>query len=63
MRCGDHGIFCRRAAFIDIGGFPAVPIMEDENFFAGLLWSQRMGKKRILVSPSPIRSTWSHSNT
>ncbi len=22
IRCGDHGIFCRRTAFISIGGFP-----------------------------------------
>src|SRR5436309_14516520 len=22
MRCGDHGIFCRRTVFADIGGFP-----------------------------------------
>src|SRR6266498_3323500 len=29
MRCGDHGIFCRRTVFVDIGGFPEVPLMED----------------------------------
>src|SRR4030095_14365383 len=33
MRCGDHGIFCRRIVFLDIGGFPAVPLMEDVEFF------------------------------
>src|SRR5262249_42682899 len=33
MRCGDHGIFCRRTAFIDAGGFPNVPLMEDVEFF------------------------------
>jgi rSAM/selenodomain-associated transferase 2 len=53
MRCGDHGIFCRRAAFIDIGGFPEVPIMEDVEFFRRL---HRRGRviyinKRIAVSP------------
>jgi hypothetical protein len=33
MRCGDHGIFCRRTAFLEIGGFPKVPLMEDVEFF------------------------------
>src|SRR5213596_3097529 len=28
MRCGDHGIFCRRTAFREVGGFPKVPLME-----------------------------------
>jgi rSAM/selenodomain-associated transferase 2 len=53
MRCGDHGIFCRRTAFIDIGGFPEVPIMEDVEFFRRLRccgWVM-YSKKRILVSP------------
>jgi hypothetical protein len=53
MRCGDHGMFCRRTAFLDIGGFPEVPLMEDVEFFR-LLW--RHGQvtyscKRMLVSP------------
>ncbi len=52
MRCGDHGIFCRRTAFLDIGGFPEVPLMEDVEFFRQL---QRRGRvtfshKRILLS-------------
>ena len=50
MRCGDHGIFCRRTAFLDIGGFPEVPLMEDVEFFRRL---HRVGRvmcshKRIL---------------
>jgi rSAM/selenodomain-associated transferase 2 len=53
MRCGDHGFFCRRTAFLDIGGFPEVPLMEDVEFFRQL---QRRGRvtysrKRILASP------------
>lgn len=53
MRCGDHGIFCRRNVFINIGGFPEVPLMEDVEFFRRLY---RCGlviksKKRITASP------------
>ncbi len=53
MRCGDHGIFCRRTVFLDIGGFPKVPLMEDVGFVRQL---QRHGRvtysdKRILISP------------
>jgi hypothetical protein len=53
MRCGDHGFFCRRSTFLDIGGFPQVPLMEDVEFFRLL---QRHGHvryshKRIGVSP------------
>ena len=53
MRCGDHGIFCRRIAFVDIGGFPAVPLMEDVEFFRRLRCCGRVmySKKRIVVSP------------
>lgn len=53
MRCGDHGIFCRRSVFMDVGGFPEVPLMEDVEFFRRL---RRFGRiicsaKRIMVSP------------
>jgi hypothetical protein len=53
MRCGDHGLFCRRTAFLEIGGFPEVPLMEDVEFFRRL---QRRGRvkysrKRILANP------------
>ncbi len=53
LRCGDHGVFCRRSAFIDIGGFPNVPIMEDVEFFRRLHECGRVvcSKKRIAVSP------------
>ena len=52
MRCGDHGIFCRKTAFIDIGGFPEVPIMEDVEFFRRLHGRGRVMyiDKRIAVS-------------
>jgi rSAM/selenodomain-associated transferase 2 len=53
MRCGDHGIFCRRTAFLDIGGFPEVPLMEDVEFFRRLQGRGRVvcSRKRILANP------------
>jgi rSAM/selenodomain-associated transferase 2 len=53
MRCGDHGMFCRRTAFLDIGGFPEVPLMEDVEFFRRLRrhGQVRYSRKRILASP------------
>ena len=53
MRCGDHGIFCRRTAFIDVGGFPEVPLMEDVEFFRRLhrCGNVAYSEKRIVVSP------------
>jgi uncharacterized protein len=45
MRCGDHGIFCRRDIFNRIGGFAELPLMEDVEFFREL---RRRG--RIVVS-------------
>jgi rSAM/selenodomain-associated transferase 2 len=58
VRCGDHGLFCWRTAFLDVGGFPEVPLMEDVEFFRRL---QRHGRvtyshKRILVSPRRYES-------
>jgi hypothetical protein len=53
MRCGDHGIFCRRKVFLDIGGFPEVPLMEDVEFFRRLRHCGRVicSPKRIVASP------------
>jgi rSAM/selenodomain-associated transferase 2 len=53
MRCGDHGIFCRRTAFREVGGFPKVPLMEDVEFFRRLHHCGRVvcSRKRIVVSP------------
>ena len=49
---GDHGIFCRRAAFVMIGGYPDVPILEDAELYRKL---RRVGgvqqlKPRIISS-------------
>src|SRR5215469_5205614 len=65
MRCGDHGIFCRRTAFVDAGGFPDVPLMEDVEFFRRLRRCGRIvhSNKRIRASPrryeavGPLRLT------
>lgn len=53
MRCGDHGIFCRRTAFVETGGFPDVPLMEDVEFFRRLRCCGRVvySNKRIEASP------------
>ena len=65
MRCGDHGIFCRRTAFVEAGGFPDVPLMEDVEFFRRLRRCGRLvhSNKRIRASPrryekiGPVRLT------
>jgi rSAM/selenodomain-associated transferase 2 len=58
MRCGDHGLFCRRTAFLDVGGFPEVPLMEDVEFFRRLRLRGRVicSESRILVSPRRYES-------
>jgi hypothetical protein len=66
MRCGDHGIFCRRSAFVHAGGFPDVPLMEDVEFFRRLRRCGRVAysNKRIGASPrryetvGPVRLTF-----
>jgi rSAM/selenodomain-associated transferase 2 len=68
IRCGDHGIFCRRTAFLKIGGFPKVPLMEDVEFFRRLHRYGRVvhSEKRIVVSPrryeaiGPARLTFAY---
>src|SRR4029450_2208608 len=51
MRCGDHGIFCRRTVFLDAGGVPEVRLMEDTEFFRQLYRSGCVtySHKRILI--------------
>lgn len=33
---GDHGIFCRRSAFVSAGAYPDVPILEDAELYRRL---------------------------
>lgn len=42
---GDHGIFCRREAFHQAGGYPAVPILEDAEIYRRL---RRQGEMQQL---------------
>jgi rSAM/selenodomain-associated transferase 2 len=42
LALGDHGIFCRRAAFEAIGGYPEVPILEDAELYRRLRRAGRM---------------------
>ena len=70
MRCGDHGMFCRRSAFIDAGGFPDLPLMEDVEFFRRLRRYGRIvhSNKRIRASPrryetiGPTRLTFAYGS-
>src|SRR5882724_143811 len=70
MRCGDHGMFCRRTAFVEVGGFPDVPLMEDVEFFRRLRRCGRVvySNKRIGASPrryetvGPIRLTFAYGS-
>ena len=55
MRCGDHGIFCRRTAFFNAGGFPDVPLMEDVEFFRRLRHCGRIAHSNKRIGASPRR--------
>jgi rSAM/selenodomain-associated transferase 2 len=45
LALGDHGIFCRRAAFLAAGGYPNVPILEDAELYRRL---RSVGEIRLL---------------
>lgn len=45
---GDQGVFCTRAAFENVGGFPASPIMESAHFCRGL---KKVGKLALIQEP------------
>ena len=46
---GDHGIFCRRRAFLSAGKFPDVPLMEDAEFYRSLRRRGGMRQSRIAI--------------
>jgi len=55
MRFGDHGFFCRRAVFREIGGFPELPLMEDAEFFRQLRQRGRIAIISSRLTSSPRR--------
>ena len=52
---GDHGIFCRRASFEAVGGFPQVPILEDAELYRRLRGVGKMRQLRDAIVSSPRR--------
>jgi rSAM/selenodomain-associated transferase 2 len=62
---GDHGIFCRRTAFAQSGGYPDVPILEDAELYRRLARGGPMQQlsSEIVTSPrsyqkwGPYRTT------
>ena len=50
---GDQGIFVRKTAFEQIGGFPEIPLMEDFEFSKRL---RRLGKIELLPGPIHVNS-------
>jgi rSAM/selenodomain-associated transferase 2 len=52
---GDHGIFCRRAAFSRAGEFPDLPLMEDAEFYRALRKCGGMRQSRMAITGNPRR--------
>ena len=50
---GDHGIFCRRSAFVRVGGYPIVPILEDAELYRRLRTTGRMKQLREEIVSDP----------
>jgi rSAM/selenodomain-associated transferase 2 len=50
---GDHGIFCRRAAFRRAGGYPDVPILEDAEIYRQLRRKGQMVQLRQKIVSNP----------
>lgn len=52
---GDHGIFCRRQAFLKAGQFREIPLMEDAECYRALRRGGRMVQLRSEIIGSPRR--------
>jgi len=52
---GDHGIFCRREAFLEAGCFPEIALMEDAECYRALRRLGRMVQLRSVIVGSPRR--------
>lgn len=55
LALGDHGIFCTRAAFVGVGGYPEVPLMEDAELYRALRKRGRMRQLPQMIETSPRR--------
>jgi len=53
LALGDHGIFCRRSAFVRAGGYPLVPILEDAELYRRLLATGRVKQLREEIVSDP----------
>src|SRR5947199_239484 len=62
---GDHGIFCRRAAFRQVGGYPIVPILEDAELYVRLRAVGRMTqlREKIVSDPRTFERTGRYRTT
>jgi hypothetical protein len=61
---GDHGIFCRREAFLIVGGYPDVPILEDAELYRRLNRTgvMRQAKQTIVSDPRTFEK-WGRCQT
>jgi rSAM/selenodomain-associated transferase 2 len=50
---GDHGIFCRRSAFLAAGRYPLEPILEDAELYRALARVGRMVQLRDKIVTDP----------
>jgi hypothetical protein len=55
LACGDHGIFLRRAVFDAIGGYRAIPLMEDLDLYRRARARGRMRQISHAIVTSPRR--------
>lgn len=52
---GDRGFFCRRDAFVRIGGYPEIPLLEDAEFYRKLKKCGRVRQLRAKIQTSARR--------
>lgn len=50
---GDQAIFIKKSAFLGIGGFPEIPIMED----VALMRRIRQKRLKIIIIPTPVTTS------
>lgn len=52
---GDRGFFCRRSAFLRVGGYPDVSVLEDAEFYRKLKQCGRVRQLRETIQTSARR--------